>query len=533
MFRLMSTPSKLASERYKIESLLALVRRGDIRLPRFQRQLRWTESDIAKLFDSIYRGYPIGTLLLWDRPADAGPVSLGPVHVEAMATNSALWVVDGQQRITSLAACLLPTQEPAAATQYDISFDLEKETFQRSSTRDPLTHIPVREAYDLSRILVLVRDRGITDHLQDRAFRLADQLRNYEIPAYRVSSDDEQALREIFDRTNTSGKSMTKKEVFRALNTGADGARDNDYADLEAQIESMGFGLPPGGNTLLYCTLATRGKDILRDFRSEFKSDDDRAGAFRDTVRSMRRTQSFLKNEADVPHFSVVPYQHQVVGLVRFFALYPDPSERTLTRLRRWFWRATESGPLPRKGNTGTLKATAGAISADGEESSVHRLLSLTKESPGPLKIGVYRWTEASTRSMVCALSALHPIDPLNERLIDTTALIEQFGREALTPIVEPRTDPSGNTIANRTFLVTQDDGDVATSESVLDLFRYASPATQQSHLLTLSNSGDELVLDLPARLARMQEWLNDFLASRTERNLTDHGSLEEMFSGE
>src|SRR6266540_3193737 len=92
--------------RYKIEQLLDFVRRGYIRIPRFQRGLRWTSTDVERLFDSIYRGFPVGTLLFWQRPANADTVEIGPVTIKAPTLSDALWVVDGQQRITSLAAAL-------------------------------------------------------------------------------------------------------------------------------------------------------------------------------------------------------------------------------------------------------------------------------------------------------------------------------------------------------------------------------------------------------------------------------------------
>ena len=68
-------------------------------------------------------------------------------------------------------------------------------------------------------MLSWLRERNLDDEVRERAFRLADHLRNFEIPAYIVTSDDEAALRQIFDRTNTFGKQMTRAEVFHALNT--------------------------------------------------------------------------------------------------------------------------------------------------------------------------------------------------------------------------------------------------------------------------------------------------------------------------
>src|ERR1700687_1268856 len=89
-----------------VAGLVAHARRGRLRVPRFQRGLKWESSDVCALFDSIYRGLPIGSLLVWKHPAAAARVRLGPLALGADEGGDAWWVVDGQQRIPSLAAAL-------------------------------------------------------------------------------------------------------------------------------------------------------------------------------------------------------------------------------------------------------------------------------------------------------------------------------------------------------------------------------------------------------------------------------------------
>ena len=43
---------------------------GGVRVPSFQRGLRWQWEDVRRLFDSIVKGYPIGSFLLWERKAE-------------------------------------------------------------------------------------------------------------------------------------------------------------------------------------------------------------------------------------------------------------------------------------------------------------------------------------------------------------------------------------------------------------------------------------------------------------------------------
>jgi Protein of unknown function DUF262 len=511
---------QLTAARYKIEDLLRFVQQGRIRIPRFQRPLRWTGTDVERLFDSIYRGFPIGTLLFWVKEAEKERVHLGPVVVDAPALSEASWVVDGQQRITSLAACLLPSVASDVDSRFEISFDLERENFGPTRPVDPDSRIPIRSAYDLQHVLAWLKERDLDPRLQERAFKLADRLRNYEIAAYQVSTADEAALQVIFDRTNTFGKSMTKAEVFRALNTSSTKPRA-DIGTLDDDIASLGFGTL-SGNTLLYALLAARGPDVLREFRSEFESAGDQMQALADTKLAVERVARFLVQRADVPHFGLVPYQHQTVGLVRFFALHPEPEPHILVLLRRWFWQAAEVGPIARLGNTGTLRATTGAIHEGDSYTSVKGLLELSDTAGPAFEIGNYRWTSASTRTAVCALAHLSPVDLADGERIDVTRVVDLLGREALGPIVDQRRSGGlRKSIANRMFFTPSD----RISESELaDLIISAPDERLRSHCLPAGSVRHLLAGEdhsfLATRAEAMRELVSSFLAVRAERTV-------------
>ena len=50
----------------KIHELVAKIERGDLRLPEMQRQYVWQQTRVRDLLDSLYRGYPSGTILTWE-----------------------------------------------------------------------------------------------------------------------------------------------------------------------------------------------------------------------------------------------------------------------------------------------------------------------------------------------------------------------------------------------------------------------------------------------------------------------------------
>lgn len=201
--------------------LVDWARSGRIRIPRFQRSYRWEYTDAEKLFDSILRGYPIGNLLMWRKPAPAAEIDLGELHFPAPAVSDALSVVDGQQRLTTLIGALTASEE-TVDRRFRIFYDLwDKKFLSTPHSQKPRDHwLPVWVAGDNRRLIAWQRERS---WLTPEDYSLCDEvttaIRTYEIPMYEIEGDDEQALREIFDRMNTFGKRLNRAEIFQALHS--------------------------------------------------------------------------------------------------------------------------------------------------------------------------------------------------------------------------------------------------------------------------------------------------------------------------
>lgn len=86
---------------YNLGSLLDSIALGIIGLPEIQRPFVWKNAKGRDLFDSMYRGYPVGYLLLWQNANAEGSKGIG---VEGKQKHPSLLIVDGQQRLTSLYA---------------------------------------------------------------------------------------------------------------------------------------------------------------------------------------------------------------------------------------------------------------------------------------------------------------------------------------------------------------------------------------------------------------------------------------------
>ena len=54
---------------YSLGTLISQIEMGSIGLPDIQRPFVWESAKVRDLFDSMYRGYPVGHLLLWESGA--------------------------------------------------------------------------------------------------------------------------------------------------------------------------------------------------------------------------------------------------------------------------------------------------------------------------------------------------------------------------------------------------------------------------------------------------------------------------------
>ncbi|MEZ4363302.1 MAG: DUF262 domain-containing protein [Kofleriaceae bacterium] len=328
-----------------VRELIAKVSAGAVRIPRFQRPLRWRDVDVVKLLDSISKGYPVGSLLFWKREAPAEPLQVGGATISTEHTEDAWWVVDGQQRTTALAASLLDLDH-GGDVRWVVSFDPATNSF-RSGPPNPEEEgrvVPVSVLGDLRRLGRWIRDSPLDEASTDLLEQVQQRLLDYAIPAYVVDTEDEQALRAVFARLNSTGTHMREDEVFHAL-YGApyqSGAASLDLDALQNACDVDGFGKPLRED-VLRAVLAMAGHEpFARTDVSELDSAE--LPSRGDAERVLTNVREFLFSQCGVPTYSLLPYPVAFVILVKWFYLHPDSDQPTRQQLARWFWREAAAG---------------------------------------------------------------------------------------------------------------------------------------------------------------------------------------------
>ncbi len=326
---------------YRIEQLLQEATDGIVRIPPFQRPLRWRSKQVIDYFDSIRRGFPIGDLLLARDCAPSEILHFGPHTVQAKEQHNALWVIDGQQRITALVACLLRKEITPKGDYWATWYDLENEEFVRLSKRVvPASWIPLNVLCNSVALLKWIRVWPYGEgnpELIDRALELGKAVREYEVPAYIVQGANDSLMRLIFTRVNTAGVGMRESEIFEAR-YGKEG--DKPIRTAVARLTDMGFG-EIDADLFLRCLRSTCGITAKVSIESpEVVADT----SITRTERAIRKAVFTIQNSAGIPHWKLLPYRMPLIFLSAFYDRFPEDNSRVDRLAAKWIWHGALSG---------------------------------------------------------------------------------------------------------------------------------------------------------------------------------------------
>lgn len=401
------TPTSLETKTYTVTKLLDLIRTGRVRVPYFQRRFRWQDEDRRLLFDSLQRGFPAGTLLLAQGAAPAGQVVLGGFTADADSAADALWVVDGQQRLSTLAMALL---DGSPGAYRPIFFDLQTDEFVLGPRkRTPPPHwLPTHVLASSALLNKWLREATLPDELSDRADQIASRVRDYHLPAYLVpfSVEYEGVVKAMFARMNRNSRALRTDEVFEALHATMDGGKPIDR--VQKELTQAGFG-EIDASVIERAALAVAGKlpgaKLVQVITSE-----EVPALFARVSKALVRTVEFLAEDCEVPHVKWLPYAGALATLAKLFDRHPALHERNRELLKRWFWRGNLSSDHKTDNRTDTRRWQA---IGDDQHQSVQRLLKLAPgvdlAAAGDTPLQLYNRSTARTRIELAVLASLEP----------------------------------------------------------------------------------------------------------------------------
>jgi hypothetical protein len=427
---------------FKVEDLMQEVQRGRLRIPSFQRRLAWDRHDARKLIDSLYRGYPVGTLLLWETQAKAQKWHWGSLALDAPARPDALLVVDGQQRLVSMARVLLTSDSDV--DDFGLHFDLDAGEFvftalADAAGSDQARWLPMNRLLDSERLFSWLYDKAPEKARRERALQLGKRIREYDIPAYIVRQGSEDVLREIFGRLNTRGKQLEAAEVFDALNGTRTGQQPASLADMTHVLaQSLDFGQVE--QKILYRLLRVlQGQDVSGRRRDEpLRLEQSQADAlYIKTEAVTRRVIHFMRHDAKFPHYDLLPYKQPIITLGKFFFHHAQPGPRTIELLTRWLWRGALNGA--HRGDTVSTRTALARIDPGSEDRSVQEMMAMVGRARPNLPEALERFSFqfAASKLQALALLELQPRDLETGELLDIVALLNGRAANSDPPFIK------------------------------------------------------------------------------------------------
>ena len=332
----------------KVINLIAELSNHGIVVPEIQRSYVWKRAQIAKLLDSIYRGYPTGSILLWD--------TLQPIQSREMATSLGKdmkpdfipkIVLDGQQRITSLAKVF----DRSTPKQERIIFNVVDEVFEPYSPRnanDP-RWLDVTEFFTggLNELDILDRleDAGVVqrtgkelrDKLHDRLKRLS-AIKDYQFPVEIVKEDNLEVVTEVFIRVNSGGTRLREAELALArLAWKLPGSIVGPFEMMEDACEERGFVLDARFLMRALVSVATgqsRFKDLKAFWQRPAKEIEE---AWSRTERGIKLALDFVEGNVGIPGSELLPSHFTLFPLIGVFSVRDNLTAAEENSLRRWF----------------------------------------------------------------------------------------------------------------------------------------------------------------------------------------------------
>lgn len=407
-----------------VEELVRKIERGELGLPEMQRQYVWKAPRVRDLFDSLYRGYPSGAILLWETDEQV-PLQDFAVSQQAGPYQSRLLLLDGQQRLTSLSALIRgePVTVRNRKRPIDLLFNLDhpdglsvvsevnEEADDDEAAADDAADVLDEEVDStedellrrFERMTFVVASKKLaampnwvkvsevfkTD--QDAPFLLRAGVKGFEDPRFTKYSQRLANLRairsyvyrmdvlepilpydevtEIFVRVNSLGAKLRSSDLALAQITAKWRNSLSLFQKFQAHCANVGFSVELGIHLRAMVAFATGQSRFLTVGTLSLEALQE---AWAASCRGMEFAMNFLKRNVGVSSPALLSSPFILVsiayfGHVRHYELSPDIADQ----LRRWVLLANAKGRYSRGSSETLLDQDLATIRAGGDAAAL------------------------------------------------------------------------------------------------------------------------------------------------------------------
>ena len=306
----------------------------------------------AALIDSIVKGFPVGTFIFWSTKErlrhirDIGSESLPPPKDGETAS----YVLDGQQRITSLYATLkgLPIERESGATE-----DFSKIFIDLDAAEDDqivITDVTGKEEKTFIRLTDLLYGglpslAAFDARYHGKLEEYKRRIEGYDFPVIEVRNVAIDVATEIFTRINVGGVPLSLFEIMVAKTY--DETRNFDlsekFDELLERLETVDYETISDAIVLQLISLILKKECkkqvILKISRDEF------IDTWPKAISAMEHAVEYFRSRFGIPVSALLPYNALLVPFSYFFYHHPDnPTASQRKSLEDFFWRVSLVG---------------------------------------------------------------------------------------------------------------------------------------------------------------------------------------------
>jgi len=235
----MQQPQPLAQP---FSGLMYQIESGSVKIPQFQRNFVWDRRKAAKLLDSLLKGYPIGTFILWKTKEELRYIrNIGNVMLPPTPTGDYIhYVLDGQQRLTTLFATVrgLSVERDGRIDDFSqmyIDLDLDPGVdgdlvITDASGKEAQSFISVKDLLSAEFQTLAAYPTKYQDKMQ----RYKTMIEGYNFSVIMVPEAPIDVATEIFTRINVTGQPLSVFEIMVAKTYSKE--RDFDLAERTSEL---------------------------------------------------------------------------------------------------------------------------------------------------------------------------------------------------------------------------------------------------------------------------------------------------------
>ena len=331
----------IKADRDYMTNILDKVASGEYLIPEFQRDFVWDRRQMIDLFDSIVKGFPIGSIILWAPQNDSfhSFENIGGVKIKK-SNMPHFYILDGRQRLTTLISVLFDKGKNKDLVYVDLK---DFSILGKGKTDAKLLRLS--DAFDsyaivdyIERIKKMGLDEAEVKEYADKAKRLNRILISYQIGYITVNGGGIDDAVEIFSRLNSQGTSISPDFMIQALtfNSKTHFKFGDAIKEIQEELEPYNFSslkrdiiLKCVGNYTEKAFIDVKTEDIvgIRDLPTVMK----------DVKRSVVNAVKFLYEECKVIDVRLLPYTYQLIMLALFFKENKTIGSQAY-ELKKWFY---------------------------------------------------------------------------------------------------------------------------------------------------------------------------------------------------